>query len=60
MVPVKQTTLRIKPHIRALIERLAEIEHRDITNMIEVAVLAYAKQHGVSVPGADEVKGEQS
>jgi hypothetical protein len=60
MVYVKQTTLRIKPHIRTLIEQLAAMEHRDITNMIEVTVLEYARQRGIAVPDASEEKGKRS
>jgi hypothetical protein len=58
MVPVKQTTLRIKPHIRTLIEQLAELEHRDITNMIEMTVLEYARQRGITVPDGGEKGGK--
>jgi predicted transcriptional regulator len=59
MVPIKHTSFRIKPHIRALLERLAEVEHRDRTNMLEVCILAYASQRGIAVPDASEEKEKQ-
>jgi hypothetical protein len=55
MVPIKHTSFRIKPHIRALLEQLAEIEHRDRTNMLEVCILEYARQRGVSAPNSDDI-----
>jgi hypothetical protein len=54
MVPIKHTSFRIKPRIRALLEQLCEIEHRDRTNMLEVAILEYAKQRGIPLPEATE------
>jgi predicted transcriptional regulator len=55
MTEVKHTSFRIKPQIRALLEKLCEIEHRDRTNMIEVCIREYARQHGVALHDKDAV-----
>jgi hypothetical protein len=52
MAHVKHTSLRIKPEIRALADRLCELEHRDLTNVIEIALIEYGKARGVTVDSA--------
>src|SRR3954463_7154343 len=54
MTHVKHTSLRIKPDIRALADRLCELEHRDLTNMIEIALIEYGRQRGITLYGATE------
>lgn len=38
------TTLKMTPQVRELWERCAAAEHRSLTNMFEVMVLAHAKK----------------
>jgi hypothetical protein len=54
MAHVKHTSLRIKPDIRALADRLCELEHRDLTNMIEIALIEYGRQRGVMIQAPTE------
>jgi predicted transcriptional regulator len=53
MTEVKHTSFRIKPEIRALLEKLCTVEHRDRTNMIEVCIREYARQRGVALSDED-------
>jgi hypothetical protein len=53
MVQNKATSFRFKPDIRELLERLCELERRDRTNMISIALIEYAKHRGTDLP-ADE------
>lgn len=57
MAQVKHTSLRIKPDIRALADRLCEMERRDLTNMIEIALIEYGKARGVTVDSVQ--RGEE-
>ncbi|CAA9889736.1 conserved hypothetical protein [Candidatus Methylobacter favarea] len=43
-------SLRVDPMIKEGLCRLAEIEHRSFTNMVEVMVREYCKQHNVFLP----------
>jgi hypothetical protein len=45
----KHTTMRIKPHIKALAEKICAIEHRDLTNLCESVILEYARSRGISL-----------
>lgn len=51
-------SIRTSAEIKQLVRIAAEREHRSIASMIEVLVLSYAKQHGLSysIPSA---KAEQ-
>ncbi len=40
-------TLRIEPQVKAVAERAANQDHRSVTNLIEVLVLAYGKTLGI-------------
>ncbi len=48
MADTKHTTLRIKPHVRALALKVCALEHRNLTNLFEVAVLEYASTRGIT------------
>ena len=50
MRSTKDETLSIRTsvEIKQLVRQAAEREHRSIASMIEVLVLAYAQQHGLS------------
>jgi hypothetical protein len=56
MVPSKPTSFRFRPDVLALLARLCERERRSATNMVEVALVEYAKQQGVSVLSSDEAQ----
>jgi hypothetical protein len=49
-------TLRVEPRIKAAAELAAELEHRSLTAMIEVLILAHCKSHNIAVPTADRDK----
>jgi hypothetical protein len=46
---VKHTSMRIKPHVRALAEKVCGLEHRNLTNLVEAAILEYARARGISL-----------
>jgi hypothetical protein len=46
---VKHTSMRIKPHVRALTEKVCGLEHRNLTNLVEAAILEYARARGISL-----------
>jgi hypothetical protein len=46
-------TLRVEPRIKAAAEIAAEMEHRSLTAMIEVLILAHCKSHNIAVPAMD-------
>jgi uncharacterized protein (DUF1778 family) len=50
MKSTKDQTLSIRTsaEIKQLVRQAADLEHRSIASMIEVLVLAYAQQHGLS------------
>ncbi len=50
-------TLRVEPRIKAAAELAAEMEHRSLTAMIEVLILAHCKSHNIAVPN---VGGDQA
>lgn len=52
MATTKTTTLtlRVDPAIKEGLRLLAEREHRSLTNMVEVMILDYCKQHNVTIP----------
>ena len=52
MATTKTTTLtlRIDPVIKEGLRLVAELEHRSLTNMIEVMVRDYCKLHNVTIP----------
>lgn len=39
----KHTSLRIRPPVRLLADALCQIDHRDLTNLIEFAILEYGR-----------------
>lgn len=41
-------TLRTTSEIKSLLRQAAELEHRSIASMVEVLVLSYANQHGLT------------
>jgi uncharacterized protein (DUF1778 family) len=41
-------TLRTTAEIKSLLRQAAELEHRSIASMVEVLVLSYASQHGLT------------
>ena len=41
-------SIRTTAEIKQLAKQVAEREHRSVASMIEVLVLSYAKQHGLS------------
>lgn len=49
MAETKHTTIRLDPKIRELANMVCEVDHRTLTNLIEVALLEYAKARGVTV-----------
>jgi len=46
-------TLRVEPRIKAAAEIAAEMEHRSLTAMIEVLILAHCKSHNIVIPKVD-------
>jgi hypothetical protein len=41
--------MRIRPHVRALAEKVCGLEHRNLTNLVEAAILEYARARGISL-----------
>jgi hypothetical protein len=41
--------MRIKPHVRAIAAKICSLEHRNLTNLVEVAILEYARARGISL-----------
>lgn len=39
--------LRMAPSMKELLRRAAEREHRTLSNMLEVLILGYSKEHGL-------------
>lgn len=52
MAGLKDETLSIRTsaEVKALLKMAAEREHRSAASMVEVLVLAYAKQHKLTIP----------
>lgn len=54
--------LRMTPGIKELLRRAADREHRTLSNMLEVLILGYCREHGLkgdkspSVPGPGKRK----
>ena len=46
----KAFTTRIDPAILALAQKLAELDRRSITAVIEIAILEYAESRGLKPP----------
>lgn len=46
----KPFTTRLDPDILALAQRIAKIERRSVTGVIELALIEYAERHGIEVP----------
>ena len=44
-------TLRVDPQVKELLTTAADADRRSLSNMLEVIVLEYCKQHGIT---ADE------
>jgi hypothetical protein len=59
MAQAKHTSIRLKPNVRALADQLCALEHRDLTNLIEISLISYGRQRGIEVPDAGEEKGKQ-
>ncbi len=36
-------TLRLKPHIKEALSKMAKVQHRSITNMVEVLIYDYCE-----------------
>lgn len=41
-------TLRVDPQVKDLLTAAAETDRRSLSNMLEVIVLGYCKQHGIA------------
>jgi hypothetical protein len=50
----KPFTTRLDPAILALAQKLAEVERRSITAVIEVALIEYAERRGLKPTKIDE------
>jgi hypothetical protein len=60
MVQSKHTSLRLKANIRALADQLCELEHRDLTNLIEIAIIEYGRHRGITLPVvAEDQRGDE-
>ncbi|NDY92060.1 hypothetical protein [Ideonella livida] len=62
MKQLKDETLSIRTsaNIKLLLKRAAVKEHRSVASMVEVLVLAYAKQHGLEeAQSAEDNTGER-
>lgn len=49
-MPKKSFTTRLDPAILALAQKLAEVDRRSITAVIEIAILEYAERRGLKLP----------
>ena len=49
-------TIRTTTEVKALLKLAAEQERRSVASMVEVLILAYAKEHGLRLARADEVQ----
>lgn len=47
----KPFTTRLDPAVLELAQKLAEVDRRSITAVIEVALIEYAERRGIRVPG---------
>ena len=54
MTKKKPFTTRLDPAILELADRLAELDRRSVTAVIEIALIEYAERRGLSVPKKDE------
>jgi hypothetical protein len=52
----KPFTTRMDEDVLAIAQRLATIERRSVTSLIEIAVLEYAARHSVPLPPQDEIQ----
>jgi len=43
--------LRMAPGVKELLRRAAEKEHRTLSNMLEVLILDYCEENGLTEPG---------
>ena len=52
MAAKKTTTLnlRIDPGLKEALRIASHLEHRSIANMVEVLILNYCKENGISIP----------
>lgn len=56
----KTLSIRTSADIKQLLKKAAEREHRSVTSMFEVLVLAYAQEHGIeAAPDAPVNAGER-
>jgi hypothetical protein len=49
----KPFTTRLDPAVLALAQKLAELDRRSITAVIEVALLEYAERRGLNLPKSE-------
>lgn len=52
MATIKTATLtfRIDPALKEALRLVANLEHRSITNMIELLILDYCERRGIEIP----------
>lgn len=57
MITCKPTTLtfRIKPILKEALRTAAALEHRSISNMVEVLIRNYCEQNGISIRELDDL-----
>ena len=62
MVVKKSAALnvRIDPNIKEAVRIAAKRERRSIANMVEVLILNYCEENGISIPDQQELFNEES
>jgi hypothetical protein len=60
MTKKKPFTTRLDPAILELAERLAELDRRSVTAVIEVALIEFAKQRGLTVSKAGDSAADEA
>lgn len=51
-------TFRIDPALKEALRAAADIEHRSISNMVEVLIRDYCNHHGIDVPSHVRAKNQ--
>lgn len=52
-------TFRIKPIVKEALRSAAALEHRSLTNMVEMLILDYCKRNAISIQELDELNNER-
>nr|WP_306303899.1 DUF1778 domain-containing protein [Herbaspirillum sp. B39] len=50
---------RVRPEVRELLQAAAKLEHRSMTNMVEVLVLEYCRNHGIEIANFERSSGSK-